>query len=140
MSMPALDPPWRVTCLCPSARVAAAKAWYAQVVGGGEILMATYSASGVAPAEFHGVSGPLTQAQMGSFLSALADGTSVPPPKNWTKWADSTQKLWLANTLPTVLKETGYIAAVDDLRLREWTWIEAILDFHGLKQIAKEQP
>lgn len=138
--MSTLNAPWRVTCLCPSARVDAAKAWYSAVVGEGEILMATYSASGADPAEFHGVSGALTQAQMGSFLSALADGTSVPPPTNWTKWADSTQKNWLAKSLPVVLIESGYIAAVDDLRMREWTWIEPILEFHGLKQIAKEQP
>ncbi len=134
------DQPWRVTCLCPSARVDAAKAWYAAVVGEGEILMATYSASGADPAEFHGVSGVLTQEQMGSFLSALADGTSVPPPTNWAKWADTTQKNWLKKTFPTVLAETGYIAAVDDLREREWTWIAVILKANGLKQIAKEEP
>lgn len=138
--MSALNAPWRVTCLCPSDRVDAAKAWYAAIVGEGEILMAIYSASGSDPAEFHGVSGPLTQEQMGSFLCALADGTSVPPPKNWTKWADSTQKIWIEKTLPVVLQETGYIAAVDDLRVGEWTWIEPILEFNGLKQIAKEQP
>ena len=138
--MSTLEAPWRVTCLCPSNRVEAARKWYAAIIGQGEILMATYSASGSDPAEFHGVSGALTQAQMGSFLSALADGTSVPPPTNWAKWADSTQKNWLAKSLPVVLAESGYIVAVDDLRAGEWTWIEPILEFNGLRQIAKEQP
>lgn len=131
------DLPWRITCLCPSARVDAAKAWYAQVVGGGEILMATYSASGVDPAEFHGVSGVLSNSQTQAFLVALCDGTAVNPPSNWAKWAQSTRKNWLSANLEQLQAATGYIVIFDDLLIGEWTWIQFILDAHGLKQITE---
>ena len=131
------DLPWRITCLCPSARVDAAKAWYSAVVGSGEILMATYSASGLNPAEFHGICGSLSNTQTQAFLMALCDGTTVTPPSNWAKWAQSTRKNWLLANLGQLQAQTGYIVVFDDLLIGEWTWIAPILEFNGLKQITE---
>lgn len=130
--------PWRITCVCPTGMVDTVKAWYFAVVGEGDILMSKYSASGIDPAQYHGVSGNVSNDQVQNCLVAMCDGTTITPPSNWAKWALSTQKKWISNNLASLQQQTGYVLAFDDLTSKEWTWIGDILEAHGLKPIMEK--